>query len=57
MTCTTPGTAGAAGRQPADPHPHLADPTVLEALQRKADFKHYRPKQFSMREFLQLRGP
>ncbi|KAI4533049.1 hypothetical protein MG293_016068 [Ovis ammon polii] len=38
------------------PDPHLADPTVLEALQRKADFKHYRPKQFSMREFLHRVG-
>ncbi|XP_031210416.1 acid-sensing ion channel 2 isoform X4 [Mastomys coucha] len=34
------------------PDPHLADPTVLEALRQKANFKHYKPKQFSMLEFL-----
>ena len=38
------------------PDPHLADPTVLEALQQKANFKHYKPKQFSMLEFLHRVG-
>ncbi|XP_073735524.1 acid-sensing ion channel 2 isoform X3 [Callorhinus ursinus] len=38
------------------PDPHLADPTVLEALRQKANFKHYKPKQFSMLEFLHRVG-
>ncbi|XP_027717517.1 acid-sensing ion channel 2-like [Vombatus ursinus] len=38
------------------PNPHLADPTVLEALREKANFKHYKPKVFSMREFLERVG-
>ncbi|KAL4834423.1 hypothetical protein H8958_002972 [Nasalis larvatus] len=38
------------------PDPHLADPSVLEALRQKANFKHYKPKQFSMLEFLHRVG-
>ncbi|MEJ1272339.1 hypothetical protein NN561_003189 [Cricetulus griseus] len=38
------------------PDQHLADPTVLEALRQKANFKHYKPKQFSMLEFLHRVG-
>ncbi|XP_031823462.1 acid-sensing ion channel 2-like [Sarcophilus harrisii] len=38
------------------PNPHLVDPTVLEALREKANFKHYKPKVFSMREFLERVG-
>ncbi|XP_060060879.1 acid-sensing ion channel 2-like [Erinaceus europaeus] len=38
------------------PDPHLADPIVLEALRQKANFKHYKPKQFSMLEFLHRVG-
>ncbi|XP_012581730.1 PREDICTED: acid-sensing ion channel 2 isoform X2 [Condylura cristata] len=38
------------------PDPHLADPMVLEALRQKANFKHYKPKQFSMLEFLHRVG-
>ncbi|KFW85327.1 Acid-sensing ion channel 2, partial [Manacus vitellinus] len=34
------------------PNPHLADPAVLAILQEKANFKHYKPKVFSMQEFL-----
>ncbi|EPY80268.1 hypothetical protein CB1_000848011 [Camelus ferus] len=38
------------------PDPHLADPAVLEALRQKANFRHYKPKQFSMLEFLHRVG-
>ncbi|XP_078385273.1 acid-sensing ion channel 2-like [Cetorhinus maximus] len=31
--------------------PHLADPIVLKALKKKADFTHYKPRVFNMREF------
>ncbi|XP_072417792.1 acid-sensing ion channel 2-like isoform X1 [Chiloscyllium punctatum] len=31
--------------------PHMADPTVLKALKEKADFTHYKPRVFNMREF------
>uniref|UniRef100_A0A8C5X1R1 Acid-sensing ion channel 2 n=1 Tax=Malurus cyaneus samueli TaxID=2593467 RepID=A0A8C5X1R1_9PASS len=34
------------------PNPHLADPAVLATLQEKANFKQYKPKVFSMQEFL-----
>lgn len=34
------------------PNPHLADPAVLAILQEKANFKQYKPKVFSMQEFL-----
>uniref|UniRef100_A0A8D0HM88 Acid-sensing ion channel 2 n=1 Tax=Sphenodon punctatus TaxID=8508 RepID=A0A8D0HM88_SPHPU len=34
------------------PDPHLADPAVLAMLQEKANFKHYKPRVFSMQEFL-----
>ncbi|XP_023798391.1 acid-sensing ion channel 2-like [Cyanistes caeruleus] len=34
------------------PNPQLADPTVLAILQEKANFKQYKPKVFSMQEFL-----
>ncbi|GCB63194.1 hypothetical protein scyTo_0013166 [Scyliorhinus torazame] len=31
--------------------PQLADPIVLKALKKKADFTHYKPRIFNMREF------
>ncbi|XP_051894733.1 acid-sensing ion channel 2-like isoform X3 [Pristis pectinata] len=31
--------------------PQLADPNVLKALKKKADFKHYKPRVFNMHEF------
>ncbi|XP_010213582.1 PREDICTED: acid-sensing ion channel 2-like isoform X1 [Tinamus guttatus] len=34
------------------PNPHLADPAVLAILQEKTNFKQYKPKVFSMQEFL-----
>ncbi|XP_074046197.1 acid-sensing ion channel 2-like [Macrotis lagotis] len=38
------------------PNAHLVDPTVLETLREKANFKHYKPKVFNMREFLERVG-
>ncbi|XP_028931765.1 acid-sensing ion channel 2 isoform X2 [Ornithorhynchus anatinus] len=36
--------------------PHLADPAALEALRGKARFQRYKPKAFSMREFVERVG-
>lgn len=38
------------------PQPHLAEPDVLAFLQEKANFTAYRPKTFSMKEFIERVG-
>ncbi|KAA8585416.1 hypothetical protein FQN60_004110, partial [Etheostoma spectabile] len=38
------------------PQPHLAEPDVLAFLQEKANFTAYRPKAFSMKEFIERVG-
>lgn len=38
------------------PQPHLADPDVLAFLQERANFTGYRPKAFSMKEFVERVG-
>ncbi|XP_003442050.1 acid-sensing ion channel 2 isoform X2 [Oreochromis niloticus] len=40
----------------AIPQPHLAEPDVLAFLQEKANFTAYRPKAFSMKEFIERVG-
>lgn len=40
----------------AIPQPHLAEPDVLASLQEKANFSAYRPKAFSMEEFIERVG-
>lgn len=38
------------------PQPHLAEPDVLTFLQEKANFTAYKPKAFSMKEFIERVG-